>query len=641
MASHTPYTSTDKYMSMKVSGYIQELPDCSRLVIQAPHNMLKAEVKLLHPGEKINYSITADKVQTEECLPWKSNRRPNHEECGLLNMWRRSQNDNLCNGRHNSISKARRCTGATRPNGPSWIPTPYMTQRQENDNKKRGLHKTKTPFASISVSTPQRPVGGTRPTTRAYLMEKYPSLRAQISRPCQPMRARPVSPVRINRIVGPDHTTFELAGSPKSNSKWMLHPTHSISSSSGDETPDLVEAEVSQSGASSSDNEVRKEFQPPFGDLPGEHRAEIIERMRGDMELARFYYTGYVVSGYTKEEIMEHIEMTFNCYEQKEKEYWFAVGVRKHHQQRKTTPGETQFHLKMLNEWKLSVLEVMKTLNPQRYFLWMPIEIQQSIRKRVNFDYDLIPHYLNGICKGKSIRQIKRHLEVTREMQSTLEWEVQQCKILYESAVMEKLGKKEDKDLTGTELWNKYLRKTSMRSRKPETTRRVVMDQREKIVAIGVSELNKSIKDYQDLRQEFHQDLSQVVDLTKKNNDMLATFLAAPRSPIIMPAAMPTVPKTEGPSVLSDQTQPQTPPTGMSQAKSDTEILVRDLLDTGIIDKSQFNPENWAQAPPALNSDVEGAINEAMMEEPVVTVKTEPSSPVTELAEQTEDVSIN
>ena len=208
MASHTPYTSTDKYMSMKVSGYIQELPDCSRLVIQAPHNMLKAEVKLLHPGEKINYSITADKVQTEECLPWKSNRRPNHEECGLLNMWRRSQNDNLCNGRHKSIPKARKCTGATRPNGPSWIPTPYMTQRQDNDNKKRGLHKTKTPFASISVSAAQRPVGGTRPTTRAYLMEKYPSLRAQISRPCQPMRARPVSPVRINRIVGPDHTTF-------------------------------------------------------------------------------------------------------------------------------------------------------------------------------------------------------------------------------------------------------------------------------------------------------------------------------------------------------------------------------------------------------------------------------------------------
>ena len=79
----------------------------------------------------------------------------------------------------------------------------------------------------------------------------------------------------------------------------------------------------------------------------------------------------------------------------------------------------------------------------------------------------------------------------------------------------------------------------------------------------------------------------------------------------------------------------------MSQAKSETEILVRDLLDTGIIDQSQFNPENWAQTPPALNSDVEGAINEAMMEEPVVTVKTEPSSPVTELAEQTEDVSIN
>ena len=73
-------------------------------------------------------------------------------------------------------------------------------------------------------------------------------------------------------------------------------------------------------------------------------------------------------------------------------------------------------------------------------------------------------------------------------------------------------------------------------------------------------------------------------------------------------------------------------------------------MDTGIIDKSVFQPENWAQAPKPLNSDIEGAIKEAMMEPGSPVVKTEPSSPkaasgptspVTELTSITEGFNIN
>ena len=57
-----------------------------------------------------------------------------------------------------------------------------------------------------------------------------------------------------------------------------------------------------------------------------------------------------------------------------------------------------------------------------------------------------------------------------------------------------------------------------------------------------------------------------------------------------------------------DLPEPQASPEGETKAQAETDVLVRDLMDTEIIDKSVFQPENMAQTPKALNSDIEGAM---------------------------------
>ena len=62
--------------------------------------------------------------------------------------------------------------------------------------------------------------------------------------------------------------------------------------------------------------------------------------------------------------------------------------------------------------------------------------------------------------------------------------------------------------------------KHEQKMKEKQTTRRLLLDTRE-MVTYGVKDINKNIQGYQDIRQ----DLTQVIDLTKENNELLNLYL--------------------------------------------------------------------------------------------------------------------
>ena len=643
MESHTPIQPAPKYRSPKIQGYMTVVdcsrPDCSRLVIQGPHNLLKADVNLLYPSQKIYWQGTPE-MQSEECYPWSSTRRPSHLECEILNDWRQRQTDNLCNGRHRTVGQAIRCTGATRPNGPRWIPTPMLDERRlKKDSNMRGMNRGTSSRSYSNVTKCARPPipstvpvygGGARPRVRAYLNDKYPTVRAQLNTPCQPMRGGPgpVLPehpaIRVGRIVTPDSTIFKMLPS-KDNPRAQVQVHPAPTSSSEDDVPDLVEAEASQFRYNSPQKlkslyegpleaEKLESFPPKmkgpeeqaqmdrlfycskYEDFYSDCQKEILSRMKGDVDLAKKYYTEYVLSGYNIQEMEEHLKLTLTNFDQREREYDYAVSIRKCATKEKISSDETDLQRHMMNRWKADLIELMRAINPNVYFNWLPRPTQVEISRRVDGQECLKRYYVNDICKGMSIRQIQQHLDETRYDTGTRKWELQQCRMKWKKNISLRIQARGDRESTLATIANH---------------KRIVVDPRanpnkpDNLLHIGVKGINKSIRSFQEMRQDFQQELNQVIDLTKENSLLLNTFLCKPQShaPATVTAAeaaaAAAVQVPEGPSPTDTLSQPKASPQHeeQSQAKTDTQELVRDLMDTGIIDKSVFQPENWAQAP--------------------------------------------
>ena len=86
MESHTNAAApTFKVYKAKLKGFINELPHSSKLVIEAPHNVLHAKVTTLHPAGRLEGKIRDNMVIDEEFFPWTTQRKPMAWECELLN----------------------------------------------------------------------------------------------------------------------------------------------------------------------------------------------------------------------------------------------------------------------------------------------------------------------------------------------------------------------------------------------------------------------------------------------------------------------------------------------------------------------------------------------------------------------------
>ena len=635
MESHTKEAApTFKVYKAKLNGFIKELPHSSKLVLEAPHNMLHAKVTTLHPAGRLEGKIRDNLVVDEEFFPWTTQRKPLAWECDLLNDWKRSQKDNRCNGRHATFAQSMRCTGAGRASNPDFRPYPVI-----NMDKVTRDFGVNTPYRGPKPSmraTLQPPMAypnresGARPMLRALLKDKYTSIRGSLSQPFKGIRglseaAMQETPLVLNRIVTPDTTIFLQASAENPRAPVV---THTCLTSSNEDVPDLDEAEVSKSGTGSypevglsmkeeKTREKMAEMYPKYNQFEKVLRMNILARMKGDVELANYFYVSFVVSGYTKTEIIEHLNMTNDLAEQKEKEHRYAASTRTFLQKKYPSEGEVKTQRRKENQWKLELLGLMRSLKPSRYFNWLPRETQCQIAGRIHSIESLLPYYLNNICKGMSVRQIQTHLNNTSKDYVTQEWEIDQCKRLREADRAQARGEIPQQINRQAWTFEKSAEAEDTRHeqkmKERHSTKRLLLDTRE-MVSYGVRDINQKIKGYQDIRQE----LTQVIDLTKENNELLNLYLGknmdALEAATVSVPPTDTVPVPTGPSTLVDLPEPQASSEGESKAQAETDVLVKDLMDTGIIDKSVFQPENWAQAPKPLNSDIEGAIKEAMME---------------------------
>ena len=353
-----------------------------------------------------------------------------------------------------------------------------------------------------------------------------------------------------------------------------MNPTPTTSSDDG--VPDFVEAEASQSGSASSsqDPSIRiggKHYQSTrYEDLPKHCKMDILARMRGDVELAQHYYPNLVLNGYNAEEIEEHLSMTDTYMQQKTKEYSHARYLRNFNNKRYPNWEDCRTHRRRVNQWKLEMIDLMKVMNPARFFKWLSWPLKCEIAERIRSDESLLPYYLNNVCGGKSIREIHQHLNSTKFSITAQEWELEHCR--------------------RTKLFDQK-RQQGATPEQQRRSSRLMFDSRQQLLNIGVSEINKSIKSCQVMRQEVREEIGQVIDLTKENNEFLNTFLcqmgpsafhapalasatvAAPAT-VTAPAAAAITAPVE-PSAPTSLSQPQATPQKeeQSQAKTYTGVL--------------------------------------------------------------------
>ena len=182
MDSHTPIIPASKKPMMH--GFIRELKDSRKLVLEGPHNLLSAHVSCLYPAGRIEYEINCKSPHKEHFMPWTSSMKPSQKECDRLINWKREQIDNSCNGRHKTTAQASRFTEATRPNNPDWRPYPILNRvLVESSEHHESLMGKSQPTSTVPING-----GGARLKIRAYLNDNYPTVRAQLNKPCQPLR---------------------------------------------------------------------------------------------------------------------------------------------------------------------------------------------------------------------------------------------------------------------------------------------------------------------------------------------------------------------------------------------------------------------------------------------------------------------
>ena len=156
----------------------------------------------------------------------------------------------------------------------------------------------------------------------------------------------------LHRIVTPDSTILLQASAENPRASIV---THTTPTSSDEDVPDLVEAKVSQFGPYLPKKEEKRREQmaekyPKYNQLEKVFRMNILARMKGDVELANYFYVPFVVSGYSKTEIVEHLNMTSDLVEQKDKEHKYADSLRKFHQKKHPNEEEVKTHRRKVNK---------------------------------------------------------------------------------------------------------------------------------------------------------------------------------------------------------------------------------------------------------------------------------------------------
>ena len=156
MESHTDAAApTFKVYKAKLKGYINELPHSSKLVLDAPHNMLHAKVTTLHPAGRLEGIIRRGAIPEEQFFPWTTQRKPMAWECELLNNWKRTQKDNRCNGRHATFAQSLKCTGAGIASNPDFRPYPQINlEKVTRDFGVNTPHRGPKPSKRITLQPP-------------------------------------------------------------------------------------------------------------------------------------------------------------------------------------------------------------------------------------------------------------------------------------------------------------------------------------------------------------------------------------------------------------------------------------------------------------------------------------------------------
>ena len=224
-------TKKPRYSDNSLDGEINEYPDHSEVVIKGPHNILQIQAKILTPKGRYEKTIQSQGQSVQLFTPFTSRCKPNQKEADLINLWKATQTDRKCNGRHSTAAEARKCTGASRPFTPGWIPWPTLL----SDDKKRS--KSSSDSRRTHSTQGRRRNNPWQDTSAPPSMEKRSSM---------PRRELPPAVARNNRrpkIVREVHrqgtTSFELVSGASPESDIEVHPVPA------NQNP-VVEAEVSR-----------------------------------------------------------------------------------------------------------------------------------------------------------------------------------------------------------------------------------------------------------------------------------------------------------------------------------------------------------------------------------------------------------